>query len=180
MMAKEFVKKLTMTATVNSYLSATTAGTGAHMIILGQNHLDKIGLNISFLHRTTAVLDCANASAIWAMGIFYGCIRGRSALTGNTLVHRGNGHGVRDWGGHLPPVAHSAQGSGGHIHNIPEDRRIWRHWATRGWTRQILGWWTKQHMVHRSRTGTGHYKCQRTRWRVFVESWILKCSTQAT
>ena len=35
------------------------------------------------------VLDCANASATRAMGVFYGCIRGRSALTGKTLIHRG-------------------------------------------------------------------------------------------
>ena len=35
------------------------------------------------------MLDCANASATGAMGVFYGCIRGRSALTGNTLIHRG-------------------------------------------------------------------------------------------
>ena len=34
-------------------------------------------------------MDCANASATGAMGIFYGCIRGKSAVTGNTLGHRG-------------------------------------------------------------------------------------------
>ena len=51
--------------------------------------MSKIGLNISYLHRTTAGLDWANASATGAMGVFYGYIRGKSVLTGHTLVHRG-------------------------------------------------------------------------------------------
>ena len=89
MMTKEFVKKLTTTPTINPYISAPTADTGAQVIILGQNHLTKIGLNISCLHRMAAVLDCANASATGAMGVFYGCIRGKSALSGNTLIQRG-------------------------------------------------------------------------------------------
>ena len=89
MVAKEFVKKLTMTTTINPYLWAPTANTGAQVIILGHNHLGKKGLNILCLHRTTVVPDCANASTSGAMGVFYGCIRGKSALTGNTLVHRG-------------------------------------------------------------------------------------------
>ena len=36
-----------------------------------------------------AVLHCANASATGAIGFFYGCIRGKSVMTGKTLVHRG-------------------------------------------------------------------------------------------
>jgi hypothetical protein len=88
MMTREFVKKLTTTTTINPYLSAP----GAQVIILGHNHLSKIGWNISCLHRTAAVLDCANASATRAMGVLYGCIRGKSALMGNTLVHRGIVH----------------------------------------------------------------------------------------
>ena len=47
MMTMEFVKKLTTTTTINPYLSAPTADTGAQVIILGHNHLSKIGLNIS-------------------------------------------------------------------------------------------------------------------------------------
>ena len=35
------------------------------------------------------MLDCANASATGAMGVSYGCIRGKSKMTGKTLVHRG-------------------------------------------------------------------------------------------
>ena len=89
MMAKEFMRKLVTVKTVNPYLLAPTADTGAQVIILGHNHLDNIGLNISCLHRTTAVLDCTNASATGAIGVFYGCIRGRSALTRKTLIHRG-------------------------------------------------------------------------------------------
>ena len=77
MMTREFVKKLTTTTTINPYLSAPMADTGAQVIILGHNHLSRIGLNISCLHRTVAVLDCANASATGAMGVFYGCIRGK-------------------------------------------------------------------------------------------------------
>ena len=85
MVTKEFVKKLT--TMINPYLSAPTADTGAQVI--GHNHLSKIGLNISCLHRTDAVLDCANASATVAMGMFHGCIRGKSVMTGKTVVHRG-------------------------------------------------------------------------------------------
>ena len=70
MMTKEFVKKLTTTTTINPYLSAPTANTGAQVYILGHNHLSRIGLNISCLHRTAAVLDYANASATGAMGVF--------------------------------------------------------------------------------------------------------------
>ena len=62
MMTKEFVKKLTTMTTINPYLTAPMANTGTQVIILGHNHLSKIGLNISCLHRTVAVLDCANAS----------------------------------------------------------------------------------------------------------------------
>ena len=35
------------------------------------------------------MLDCANASATGAMGVFYGCIRGKSVMTGKNLLHRG-------------------------------------------------------------------------------------------
>ena len=89
MMAKEFMKKMTTTNMINPYLSESTADTGAQVIILGHNHNHRIGLNIPCLHRTEMVLDCANASATGAMGVFFGCIRGKSMVTGKTLVHRG-------------------------------------------------------------------------------------------
>ena len=88
-MVKEYVKKMTTTTTVNPYLTVSTADTGAPVIILGHNHLNKMGLNISCLHRTETVMDCTNATAMWTMGVFFGCIRGKSAVTGKTLVHRG-------------------------------------------------------------------------------------------
>ena len=59
------------------------------MVILGHNHLEKLGLNISCLHRTDTVMDCANATAIGTMGVFFRCVRGKSAVTGKMLVHRG-------------------------------------------------------------------------------------------
>jgi hypothetical protein len=43
MMTRESVKKLTTTTTINPYLLAPTADTGAQVIILGHNHLTKIG-----------------------------------------------------------------------------------------------------------------------------------------
>ena len=46
---------------INPYLSAPTADTGAQVIMLGHNHLSRIGLNISCLHCTAAVMDCAMA-----------------------------------------------------------------------------------------------------------------------
>ena len=88
-MNEEFVKQPTTTTTINPYLSAPTAHSGEQVIILWHNHLNKIGLNILCLHRTDAVLDCANASATVAMGMFHGCIRGKSVMTCKTLVHRG-------------------------------------------------------------------------------------------
>ena len=80
---------MTTTTTINPYLLAPTADTGAQVIILGHNHLSKIDLNISCLHHTAAVLDCAYASATGAMGVIYRYIRGKLVLRGNTLVHRG-------------------------------------------------------------------------------------------
>ena len=59
------------------------------MIILAHNHLESIGLNMSCLHRTSTVMDFANSTATGAMGVFYGCIRGKSAPSGRTLVYRG-------------------------------------------------------------------------------------------
>ena len=59
------------------------------MIILGHNHLESIRLKIPCLHKTSTVLDCANLTVTGAMGVFYGCVRGKSATSGRTLVHRG-------------------------------------------------------------------------------------------
>ena len=42
-----------------------------------------------FLHRTDTVMDCSNDTATVAMGVFFGCIKGKSAVTGKTLVHKG-------------------------------------------------------------------------------------------
>ena len=88
-MDSEYAKKLAKSTMVSPYLTASTADTGAQVIILGHNHLDKVGLNISCLHRTETVMDCANATATGAMGVFFGCVRGKSAVTSKTLVHRG-------------------------------------------------------------------------------------------
>ena len=74
-MDKEYVKKLSRYTLITPFLTATTADTRAQVIILGQNHLDKLGLNISCLHCTTTVMDCANATATGAMGVFFGCVR---------------------------------------------------------------------------------------------------------
>ena len=46
-MAREYVKKMTTATMVNPYLTVSTADTGAQVIILGHNHLDKVALNIS-------------------------------------------------------------------------------------------------------------------------------------
>ena len=88
---------------INPYLSVSTADTGNQVIILGHNHLNKVGLNISCLHRTETVMDCANATATGAMGVFFGCIRCKSVVTGKTLVHR-------PWS---------------YTKDIPEDKRVW-------------------------------------------------------
>ena len=72
MINKEYVKKMTITNMINPYLSVSTGDTGAQVIILGHNHLNKVGLNFSCLHRTETVMDCANATAKGAMGVFFG------------------------------------------------------------------------------------------------------------
>ena len=45
-------------------------------------------MNISCLHPTETVMDCANVTATCALKVFFGYIRGKSAVTGKTLVHR--------------------------------------------------------------------------------------------
>ena len=71
------------------YTVTSTADTGAKTNILGLNHLNKIGLTVSCLHRTPTVLDCANATVSDVIGVFLGCIRGECKTTGKTMVHRG-------------------------------------------------------------------------------------------
>ena len=58
-------------------------------MILGHNHMKKLALNISCLHRTETVMDCINDTATSGMGVFFGCVRGKSAVKGKTVVHRG-------------------------------------------------------------------------------------------
>jgi hypothetical protein len=52
---KENVKKLTTTTIINPYLLVSTADTGAQVIILGHNHLNKVVLHIYCLHWTETV-----------------------------------------------------------------------------------------------------------------------------
>ena len=73
-MAREYVKKMTTATMVNPYLTVSTADTGAQVIILGHNHLDKVALNISCTPQR--LMDCADNTATVAMGVFFGCIRG--------------------------------------------------------------------------------------------------------
>ena len=95
MMTKEFMKKLTTMIMINPYLAAPTANSGAQVIILGHNHLSKIGLNISCLHRTAAVLD---GRVLWM----------HQGQVGDDWYDSGaQRHGVRDREGHLPPVTDS-------------------------------------------------------------------------
>ena len=57
-------------------------------IIHGHNHLDlEVGLNISCLHRTETVMPMTLQRAPWGTGVFFGCVRGKSAVTGKTRVH---------------------------------------------------------------------------------------------
>ena len=79
---KEYVKKLARSTLITPFFTASTADTGSQVIILGHTHLAKMGKNISCLHRTDAVMNCANATATGAMAVFFGCVRGKSEVTG--------------------------------------------------------------------------------------------------
>ena len=74
---------------ITPLLTASTADTGTQVIILGHNHLAKMGLNNLCLHRTETVMDCANSTVTGAIGVIFGCVRGQSEVTGKMLVHRG-------------------------------------------------------------------------------------------
>ena len=118
---------MTTSTTVNPYLTVSTAYTGAQVIILGHNHLDKVCLNISCLHCTETVMDCANDTAMGAMGVFSGCIRGKSTMTGKTLVHRGILYVIE---GDII-LTNSSEGPGGNTEDIPNDWRVWMRGTTR-------------------------------------------------
>ena len=91
---KDYVRFLSRSTVITPFVTASTADTGAQVIILGHNHLEKIGLDISCLHHTATVMDCTNSMVTGAMGVFFGCVRSKSALTGKTLVHRGMVYGT--------------------------------------------------------------------------------------
>ena len=100
---KEYVKKLYRSTLVTPFLTASKADTGAQVIILGHTHLAKMGKNISCLHRTDAVMNCANATAMGAMAVFFGCVRGKSEVT-NACPYV-----------HLDFLKTHNQGKGGHL-----------------------------------------------------------------
>ena len=66
-MDREYAKKLARSTMVSPYLRASTAETGAQVIILGHNHLDKVGLNISCLHRTRV----PRLTMIWLISLHF-------------------------------------------------------------------------------------------------------------
>ena len=66
----DYVKFLSKSSVITAFFTASTADTGAQVIILGHNHLESIGLNMSCLHKTSTILDCANSTVTGAMGVF--------------------------------------------------------------------------------------------------------------
>ena len=46
--------------------------TGAQATIMGDKHLEKMGLDISSLHPTKVTMDCSNDSKLDAYGVFLG------------------------------------------------------------------------------------------------------------
>ena len=65
------------------------ADTGAQANVLGDEHLEKIGMNSASLHPTRVTMDCANKTSLEAYGVFLGYFRGKCRKTGRTLLHRG-------------------------------------------------------------------------------------------
>ena len=49
----DYVKLLSKSSVITPRFTASTADTGEQVIILGHNHLEKIGSNISCLHKTS-------------------------------------------------------------------------------------------------------------------------------
>jgi hypothetical protein len=71
------------------YLFRPTADTGAQVTVLGDEHLGKLGLDITGLHHSKVTMDCANNKVLETIGVFFGYIRGTSVSTEETLYHRG-------------------------------------------------------------------------------------------
>jgi hypothetical protein len=63
-MEKENVKKLTTTTIINPYLLVSIADTGSQVIILGYNHLNKVGLTflLPALHRDSVICNVLKKS----------------------------------------------------------------------------------------------------------------------
>ena len=70
----DYVKFLSKSSLITLFFTASTADTGAQVIILGHNHLESIGLKILCLYKMSTVLDCANSTVTGAMGVFNGCM----------------------------------------------------------------------------------------------------------
>ena len=67
-------------------------------------------------------MDCANDTATGAMGVFFGCIRGKSVVTGRTMVHRGMVYMIK--GDIILLLTNSSEGSGGNNKDISKDWRV--------------------------------------------------------
>ena len=63
-----------------------TADTGAEANVLGDEHLEQLGLNTSYLYPSKVT---KNQTQLHTIGVFFGYIRGKSVTTGEVLVHRG-------------------------------------------------------------------------------------------
>ena len=90
MMLDSFMKKMeSSTEAILPYQFRPTADTGAQATVIGDEHLERIGLDISSLHHSKVTMDCANNMVLKTLGVFFGYIRGKSVLTGETFLHRG-------------------------------------------------------------------------------------------
>jgi hypothetical protein len=90
MMKSPFMKKMEASKELTvPYLFRPTADTGALATVLGDEHLGKLGMDITCLHCSKVTMDCANNTVLDTIGVFFGYIRGTSVTTGETLYHRG-------------------------------------------------------------------------------------------
>ena len=66
-----------------------TADSGAQVTVLGDKHIEYIGLDISSLYPSSMSLGCANYTKSNCLGVFFGRIRGKCPRTGREMIHKG-------------------------------------------------------------------------------------------
>ena len=69
-------------------LKTSIADTGAQCFLLGSNHLQGLGLDVSGLLQSETNLNCANSTAAGNLGVFFAKVRGEHHKTEEVVESR--------------------------------------------------------------------------------------------